>query len=297
MPPSKVSKLMGTTRQYLQECHRIDWRVRGEERKIQEAIRDAWKNHSITVKPLNPEVDLADNTSAMCLIGPDEGLVPPRSKLPSPHDLAEKFLDGLKFDASDLQEFLLNVGVFQSYPNFQHVGMFASVMTNKLMPRCGVLELDLNNQAPVLVPKDFKVESVEGDLVGSITRNSRTLEYYRTRLLLSYLSSLHSTGELILRGNVGGFFAFGATGGEVTLEGSAGQFACASIKGARIVINGFADHDLLLDAWSGEVHVRDGFCCISQGYFAGVPEVPLKCFLDGRLVRFARHGQHPVYYF
>jgi hypothetical protein len=208
---------------------------------------------------------------------------------PTTIQLAEALLMDLDFRKDDLQGLLQNLGEFQNDELFHLVGTFVSIAINKLMLRDNFIELNLNNQAPVKVPPDFMKEGQRGDVVSLVeSATSRTFEYYRTQLLLSYLATDFSYGKLILHGNVGGFFAYKASGGELDLNGKTGENPGAELLGADVTINGYAGHGLLAGGIAGTVRVNGRLCCLAQDMSATV-DPKLRCYLNEKQIWVAEH--------
>jgi hypothetical protein len=168
-----------------------------------------------------------------------------------------------EYGQEELQGYLDEFGSFHdlSYQAYFGIQTFTALLIENVFKLRGpdtTIILNLPGQGPVHVPEHYFSALSNGQESWLTHKDEELNRYYRSKLLIGEFGRYHSTGTLILNGNVGSYFAWEASGGKIILNGECGNEPCHGLMGAAVVINGIAGHHTLDDARSGVVEVNDG---------------------------------------
>ena len=184
-----------------------------------------------------------------------------------PYELAQRLLQDVEYTPQHIQMMIDNVKKFTKYDavSFEKYGSFLSQMMIGVAASDPQLTFDTHNHSRVHVPSFFRWKGRESSfLIGNVDHLN---EHYRKNGLISRLAArLSSPMNVILRGNVGSFFAAENKGADVRLDGECGWRPCYGIISGEVTINGIAGYELAAGARGGKISVNEEIRSVGAYY-------------------------------
>ncbi|MDO8656048.1 MAG: hypothetical protein Q7K45_02315 [Nanoarchaeota archaeon] len=183
------------------------------------------------------------------------------------YQLAREILWDVPCSAEKVQGMLDYTRFFKEiYPPkaFENYGHFLSEMIRKAAIPGEPIVLDTRNTAVVHLPAHYIWDGKE-----LASPKSDLREYETEHLLLNNLASGLGRGiRVIVKGNVGSYFASGNYGASISLEGECGPYACTHMRDREGEFNlkGIAGHRFAMYTKKGTIRVEGSIRSIGE-YF------------------------------